>query len=62
MEATVATNTPDERCAWQPKWTVKTPGGGEVGVTIDDHCFMVLSADEGGNGTPLNISRKRLLS
>ncbi len=33
---------------WQPKWTVKTSGGSEVGVTIDDHCSVVLSAGDGG--------------
>ena len=27
---------------WQPKWEVDVGAGCKVGVTIDDHCFVVL--------------------
>jgi len=39
MESPVA----DSR--WRPKWVEKTRAGSKVGVTVDDHCFVVLSYD-----------------
>ena len=39
---------------WKPKRIVTTCGGSEVGITIDDHCFVVLSTDGKGQWNPSN--------
>ncbi len=33
---------------WQPKWVITIQAGCEMGITTDDHCFVVLSPDEQG--------------
>ena len=28
---------------WQPRWVVRLPSGSEVGITLDDGCYVVLT-------------------
>ena len=37
---------------WQPQWTVDIGHGCEVGVTVDDGCFLILCPDETGQWWP----------
>ncbi len=37
---------------WQPRWRVDVGHGCEVGVTVDDGCFVVLYPDEMGQWRP----------
>ena len=37
---------------WQPEWIVDIGHGCEVGITIDDGCFVVLCKDWWGNWRP----------
>lgn len=37
---------------WIPRWLVDCGKGCEVGITIDDHCFVVLVKDWHGNWRP----------
>jgi len=39
---------------WQPKWFVKDEHDCHCGITLDDHCFVVLRQDWDGNWTPSN--------
>lgn len=39
----------DAKTNWQPKWLVDIGNGCQCGVTIDDHCYVVLSQDWDGN-------------
>lgn len=40
------------RDTWHPQWTVDVGQGCEVGITIDDGCFVVLCANEVGQWRP----------
>jgi hypothetical protein len=35
------------RSNWQPEWTVYSKRGSPIGITKDDHCFVVLIPTEG---------------
>ena len=43
--ATEPTNAPVSN--WQPRWKVTDSRGDDVGITVDDHCFVVLVQNEG---------------
>ena len=42
----------DVKPNWQPQWLVKDKHGCECGITIDDHCYVVLCRDWEGNWKP----------
>lgn len=37
---------------WIPRWLVDCGKGCEVGITIDDHCFVVLAKSSSGQWGP----------
>ena len=52
MENMVVTNISDEKCTWQPRWLVDIGNQCQVGIDIDDHCFVVLTKNVVGSWTP----------
>ena len=38
--------------SWIPRWIVEVGRDCEMGITTDDHCFLVLSKDEYGQFWP----------
>ena len=49
-EQTIAGTKPN----WQPEWLVEDKHGCQCGITVDDHCYVVLCQDWGGNWNPSN--------
>jgi hypothetical protein len=45
-------STCPSRPAWTPRWLVECGKDSEVGITIDDHCFVVLAKDWNDNWGP----------
>ena len=45
-------NSPEQASSWIPEWFVDVGHGCTLGVTIDDHCFVVLYPDESGQWSP----------
>ena len=43
----------DVKPNWQPMWLVDTGHDCKCGITIDDHCFVVLTADVIGQWHPV---------
>ena len=43
---------------WEPEWSVTTPGGSEVGIARDDHCFVILSHGADGEWHTTNHQPK----
>ena len=37
---------------WHPQWIVTTPNGSDVGITLDDGCFVVLCSWPKGEWHP----------
>ena len=37
---------------WIPRWLIACGKGGEVGITIDDHCLVVLAKTWAGQWKP----------
>jgi hypothetical protein len=48
----VATNISGEGGTWQPKWFMDIGNQCQVGIDIDDHCFVVLTKNIVGSWTP----------
>ena len=46
-------NISDMKPNWQPEWLVEDKHGCNLGITIDDHCFIVLSPDTEGQWHPI---------
>lgn len=43
----------DVKPNWQPEWLVNVGDSCKCGITIDDHCFVVLSPTETGQWQPV---------
>lgn len=37
---------------WRPQWTVNVGHGCELGIVVDDHCFVVLCENTAGQWRP----------
>ncbi len=37
---------------WQPDWVFSLNSGGEIGLVVDDHCFVVLTIDHNNQWHP----------
>jgi hypothetical protein len=44
--------TQPKTTAWTPKWIVDCGKDCEVGLTVDDHCFLVLIKGDSGEWQP----------
>ena len=49
---TVVNNLPNSSGIWQPRWFVNFANQPQVGIDIDDHCFVVLTKNTVGGWTP----------
>jgi hypothetical protein len=59
-KATQTLIEPEVISNWQPKWVIATQVGSEMGVTIDDHCFVVLSPNGQGQWQSVKHIPKRV--
>ena len=51
MDALEQSSGDGKQIKWMPKWIVKMKPN-NIGITIDDHCYLVLVRKEGGQWMP----------